>query len=113
MHKQVILARTDLKLPVGKLAVQVAHASVDAVLKTRKLTIMAWRLSGMKKTVLKVSNEKELMKYYLLAKKAKLPASMIKDAGLTVVKPGTLTCVAIGPAKETAIDKITGKLKLL
>lgn len=113
MYKQVILARTDLKLPAGKLAAQVAHASVDAVLKTKKLTLMAWRMGGMKKSVLKVENEKELMKYYLLAKKEKLPASMIKDAGLTVVKPGTLTCVAIGPAKEKTIDKITGKLKLL
>jgi len=113
MYKQVIIARTDLKLPAGKLAVQVAHASVECALKSRKAVIEEWQFYGMKKSVLKVDNESELKKYYNLAKKEKLAVSLIKDAGLTVVKPGTLTCIGIGPAKEEEIDKITGKLKLL
>src|SRR3989338_4101827 len=104
MYKQVILARADLKLPAGKLAVQVAHASVEAVLKSKKAVVEEWQNEGMKKSVLKVENESELKKYFNLAKKAKLVTALIKDAGLTVVKPGTLTCVGIGPAKEEEVD---------
>ena len=35
-YKQVILVREDLKLPKGKLAVQSAHASLDAAMKSDK-----------------------------------------------------------------------------
>ncbi|MEM4336878.1 MAG: peptidyl-tRNA hydrolase Pth2 [Candidatus Woesearchaeota archaeon] len=112
-YKQVILVRKDLKLPPGKLAVQAAHASVEAVLKSNKNDVDKWVSSGMKKSVLKVKDENEIKKYYSLAKKSKLVSVIIRDAGLTVVKPGTITCVAIGPADEGKIDKITGKLKLL
>ena len=52
--KQVILVRQDLKLPKGKLSSQVAHASVDAVLKSKKESIDEWKKQGMKKIVLKV-----------------------------------------------------------
>ena len=113
MHKQVILVRTDLKLPPGKLAVQVAHASVECALKSGKANIAEWQAEGMKKSVLKVESEGELKEYWNRAKKEKLVTAMIKDAGLTVVKPGTLTCLGIGPAKEEEIDKVSGKLKLL
>ena len=34
--KQVIIIRSDLKLPKGKLAAQCAHASVEAVLRSDK-----------------------------------------------------------------------------
>ena len=113
MYKQAILVRTDLKLPPGKLAVQVAHASVDCALKSSKANIEEWQSEGMKKSVLKVENEAELKEYWNRAKKEKLITAMIKDAGLTVVKPGTITCLGIGPAKEEEIDKVSGKLKLL
>ena len=52
--KQVILVRMDLKMEKGKLATQVAHASVDAVLKSPKDKIEEWTSGGMKKVVLKV-----------------------------------------------------------
>ena len=51
--KQVILVRHDLKLPKGKLSAQVAHASVEAVLKSEKDKVKEWRTSGQKKVVLK------------------------------------------------------------
>jgi len=46
-------------------------------------------------------------------KNAKLPHFLVKDAGLTQLKVGTITCLGIGPSEEKKIDKITGKLKLL
>ena len=111
--KQVILVRMDLKLPKGKLAVQVAHASVSAAQNSDKKKVDEWSDSGMKKSVLKVSDEKELLKYLQLAKDAGLKTALISDAGRTVLEPGTKTCVGIGPDEEEKIDRITGKLGLL
>ena len=47
--KQVILVRADLKMPKGKLAVQVAHASVEAALGSSQEKVNAWKRNGMKK----------------------------------------------------------------
>lgn len=111
--KQVILIRTDLKMDKGKTASQSAHASVAAFLKSKKKENEKWLRGGMKKVVLKISDEKELMEFYNLAKKEKLPCELISDAGLTQIKPGTITALGIGPAEDKKLDKITGKLKLL
>lgn len=111
--KQVILVRTDLKLPKGKLASQVGHACIDAALGSPKELVKKWRESGMKKIVLKVADEKELLKYERLCQDEGLVTSLIVDAGHTVISPGTITCMGIGPAPEGKIDKITGKLKML
>ena len=111
--KQVILVRQDLKLPKGKLASQVAHAAVACFAKTGFLKKKIWLAEGMKKVVLKVKDQKELINYHKLAKEARLTASIISDAGRTVVEPGTVTCLGIGPDDEDKIDLITGKLKIL
>ncbi len=111
-YKQVIVVRKDLDLPKGKLAAQVAHASVDAVLKSDKDVVQKWRKEGMKKIVLRVADEKEMFRYLQSAKDSGLVTAVIEDAGKTVVAPGTKTCFAIGPAKETEIDKVTGDLKI-
>jgi peptidyl-tRNA hydrolase, PTH2 family len=113
MYKQVILVRQDLKLPKGKMAAQSAHASVEAVLKSDSETVKKWRSEGMAKIVLKVKDEKELIKYFQEAKDNDLVASLITDAGRTVIAPGTKTCVAIGPDDDEEIDKITEKLSLM
>lgn len=116
--KQVIIVCNNLKLPKGKLAAQVAHASVDVVLKmisekTTQDIVRFWKVQGMKKVVLKVNDEKELYKYIQQAKDSGLPTSVITDAGKTVVAPGTTTCGAIGPYKEEVIDTLTKDLQLL
>ena len=112
-YKQVILARNDLKLPKGKLAAQVAHASLEAVLKSDKKIVAEWREEGGKKVVLKVKDEDELLKFREVAEDVGLKTAIIRDAGHTVLEPGTLTCLGIGPDEESKIDKITGKLKML
>lgn len=112
-YKQVILVREDLKLPKGKTAAQAAHASVEAVLKSDSANVRQWRAEGMKKIILKVENEGEMLRYNQQAKDAGLVTAVITDAGYTVVKPGTRTCCAIGPDKASAIDAITGKLSTM
>jgi len=111
--KQVILARTDLKLDKGKLSVQVAHASVEAVMKSDKEIVAKWRRQGMKKVVLKVNDEKELHQFQQAAKDQGLMTALITDAGKTAIPEGTVTCLAIGPDREEEIDLVTGKLKIL
>ncbi len=111
--KQVILVRTDLKLPQGKACAQAAHASVEAVLKSDSTIVKTWRKEGMPKIVLKVKDEKELISFFQKAKDEELVSSLITDAGRTVVEPGTRTCVGIGPDEEEKIDLLTGKLSLL
>ena len=112
----VVLIRGDLKVPMGKAMVQAAHAAVEATLKTLKLDkekINEWRREGMKKVVLKVENETELLDYDYKAKRLGLTTALITDAGRTEIPTGTITCLAIGPDEEDKVDKITGKLKML
>ena len=111
--KQVILVRQDLKLPKGKACAQSAHASVEAVLKSDQKIVKEWRESGMAKIVLKVKDEKELISFFQTAKDQDIVASLITDAGHTVVEPGTKTCVGLGPEKEEILDALVGKLTLL
>ena len=112
-YKQVILVRDDLKLTKGKMSAQVGHASVETVLKSDKEDVSAWRGQGMKKVVLKVADLTELNDFEKKAKKAGLVNAKISDAGRTVVEPGTVTCLGIGPDEEDAIDELTGNLKML
>lgn len=111
--KQAIIIRTDLKMGKGKIASQCAHASVEALRRANEEDADEWEKEGMKKVVLKVSSEQALIKIFNEAKKARLPATVIEDAGLTQIETGTPTAVGIGPAQDVEIDKITGKLKLL
>jgi PTH2 family peptidyl-tRNA hydrolase len=111
--KQAIIIRKDLKMSRGKQISQACHASVAAFLKAKKSDKEKWINGGMKKVVLKVSGLKELKNIHKLAKKEKLPCELIKDRGLTQIKPGSTTALGIGPASDKKIDKITGKLKLL
>ena len=42
-----------------------------------------------------------------------IKTALITDAGHTVVEPGTITCLGIGPDEEGKIDAVTGELPLL
>lgn len=114
--KQAIIVRIDLGMNKGKIAAQVAHASLSAYLKAShidKKSAEKWINEGMKKIVLKVKTEEELLHYFQLAEDVHLPVSLIHDAGLTQIKKGSSTCFGIGPAGANEIDKIVGELKLL
>ena len=111
--KQAIIVRKDLKMGKGKIASQTSHASISSYLKAKKSDKERWIKSGMKKVVLRISDEKEIMKLYKIAKKEKLPCELIRDRGLTQIEPGSITALGIGPVDDKKIDKITSKLKLL
>lgn len=115
MVKQVIVVRADLRLGIGKLAAQAAHASLEAYKTTRAAeprVVEEWEREGQKKVVVKIGGEKELLELYEKAKK-EIPCALIRDAGLTQIPPGTVTALGMGPWDESAIDKYAGKLKLL
>ena len=110
------MVRSDLKMGKGKLAAQVAHASLSAAEETmgkRLEWFEEWKDGGQAKIVVKVQSEDELTGLYRKAKAAKLPAALIEDRGLTQLEPGTVTCLGIGPGPEEDLDRITGSLKLL
>ncbi|MDT7887542.1 MAG: peptidyl-tRNA hydrolase Pth2 [Desulfurococcales archaeon] len=116
-YKQVMVVRTDLKMSPGKLAVQVAHASVEAVLicmesKDCREWLEIWKEQGMKKVVLRGGGEEDLIRIYNMCREEGLPCSLVRDAGKTELEPGTLTVVGLGPAPAELIDRITGKLSL-
>jgi peptidyl-tRNA hydrolase, PTH2 family len=114
--KQVIVVRTDLGMGKGKVAAQVAHASLassELAREKKKDWYEGWKRGGQAKVVLKVGSEDELREIFKLAKTSGLPASLVEDRGLTQVDPGTVTCAAVGPAPEDLVDRVTGDLKLL
>lgn len=112
-YKQAIVVRKDLKLGKGKLAAQVAHASIGSMKKARKRVVKLWESGGSKKVVLKVNSLQQLKNIRRKAACEKLPNFIVSDAGLTQLRGGTITCLGIGPAVEEKIDKITKNLKLL
>jgi PTH2 family peptidyl-tRNA hydrolase len=100
----------------GKMAAQVAHASLSAAeeaMRRHEAWYEYWKGEGQKKVVLKVSTEDEIMGLYRAARTARLPAAIIEDRGLTQLEPGTVTCLGIGPGPDEEVDALTGKLKLL
>ncbi len=117
-YKQVIVVRKDIVMSKGKLAVQVAHASVSSVLEAVKRGgrveewVWAWYEEGQKKVIVKVKDLKELGRVFEEAVRRGLPCAFIRDAGKTELEPGTPTAVGIGPAPEELIDEITGELPL-
>ncbi len=113
MLKQVIIVRRDLKLSPGKLAVQVAHASLEAYRRSGHKNRKAWEETGAKKVVVKVPDLKSLLETQEKARKLKLPHALIKDAGKTEIPEGTITALGIGPCPEKEMDRVTRDLKLL
>ena len=131
--KQVIVVRKDLNMRKGKIAAQVAHASLSILVNRMEKTddpffplvwfrfgtekdkaLHQWLTNRFTKICVSVDSEEELIEIYSQAKKAKLPCSLITDSGATEFHGvPTITCAAIGPAYPNEVDPITGHLKLL
>ncbi len=123
--KQVILYRRDLKMRKGKIAAQVAHASLKVFfdrdvggpgeLRVPIRGDMAWWCQrNFAKVVLSVADEETLLAAHQHAKDAGLPTALITDSGRTEFHGvPTHTTVAIGPAHTERIDVITGRTGLV
>lgn len=111
--KQSIAVRTDLGMGVGKVAAQVAHASLKAYEAAEDDAVDEWRRGGRKKVVVEVESEDELLELKEAAERRALTAALVRDAGHTQVESGTLTALAVGPAADEDVDSVTGELSLL
>jgi len=111
--KQVLLVNSALAMPPGKMAAQVAHASIAAFLMADPVKREHWLAQGMPKIVLDGKNEAQIDLLLRQAREAGLPAYLVRDAGRTVVAAGTVTCLGLGPAPVEAIDAVTRTLNLL
>jgi PTH2 family peptidyl-tRNA hydrolase len=110
--KQAIVVRTDIGMGTGKLAAQVAHASLSAYEDADERTRRAWKGDGQKKVVLKGDGEATLFELADVAENAGLPNAIIRDAGHTQLEPGTVTALAVGPGDDDVVDRVTGELSL-
>lgn len=116
--KMVIVVRSDLPMGRGKTAAQCAHAALECCLQTfnnkkKQSMFESWLRSGQPKIVVKIPNEEELLILADKAQRAGLITAIIKDAGITQIKPGTITVVGIGPGSTEVVDSITSRLRLL
>lgn len=116
--KQVLIVRKDLKMRRGKEDSQCGHAALaftwDTLLfgKKPRKEVLQWKEQGQTKITVWVNSEKELIEKFQEAKQMGLEAHIITDAGHTEFSGPTKTVVAIGPNKESQINKITGGLPL-
>jgi PTH2 family peptidyl-tRNA hydrolase len=111
--KQAIVARTDIGMGNGKLAAQVAHASLSAYENADTRSQREWKDGGQKKIVLKGKSERELHELSEIASQKGIANALIRDAGHTQLEPGTVTALAVGPAEDDIVDRVTGELSLL
>ncbi|MFZ0513235.1 MAG: peptidyl-tRNA hydrolase Pth2 [Candidatus Nitrosopolaris sp.] len=115
-YKQVIVVRRDLRMGIGKMAAQVAHAAVLGAERTKQFNQVwfhRWFESGQAKVVVKVQSFEELIALRKDAENMSLIVVQVEDRGLTQIPAGTTTCIGIGPAPTDLIDRVTSHLKLL
>ncbi|WP_135827938.1 peptidyl-tRNA hydrolase Pth2 [Halorussus halobius] len=110
--KQTIVARADLGMGEGKLAAQVAHASLSAYEEAGTKARKQWKGEGQKKVVVQADGEDALFELAEKARAEGLAHAVVRDAGHTQLDPGTVTALAVGPGEDDIVDKVTGDLSL-
>lgn len=138
--RQIIIARKDLNMTPGKLAAQVAHASM-AFMSTwirnhadwsgyiedyfPEDIYTGWILQAFTKTICEAKNRNQLMKAVAIANELGLEEGidyfLIKDNCLTELEPEevdengvgrTLTCIGFRPLDDEIAWKISKKFQL-
>lgn len=124
--KQVIVVRKDLNMRKGKIAAQVAHASMKFLIDNNESdrgdelvirltpTEALWINDKFTKVVVGVDSEEALKTLIFKAELQGIEVHSIIDSGKTEFNGiPTLTCAAFGPWESSDLDKITGNLKLM
>ena len=114
--KMVFVVNHGLKMGKGKIAAQVGHGAVQAVMnagKKKPAILEAWLATGQKKICVKGDDADHLTRLQRHAEQLGLLTASIRDAGHTQIPSGSYTVLAIGPCQEAELEPITGPLKLL
>ena len=111
--KQVIVVNKSLGMSQGKLAAQVAHASVLSLLNTPEGLAAGWLDNSYPKIVLQVESTQDLLDLKSKADELKISNALVIDEGRTELSNGAITCLGIGPSTKAIIDEVTGDLRLL
>jgi PTH2 family peptidyl-tRNA hydrolase len=121
--RQVIIMRTDLDMPVGKMIAQGAHASEGASLKQlARLQVMdmelwenlsEWKSNGKTKIVVGIDSEEKLLNLVLKATGLGINAYVVTDNAKTHFDKPTITCACLGVDTKENLDKVTKRLRLL
>ena len=119
-HRMTLVLRTDLQMGKGKLCAQASHGALSAYRAAlasgdpaRAAWLAAWEGAGQGKVVVRADSEAQLLALREACLARGLPCTVTRDAGLTQVACGSVTCLAIGPAPAALIDEVTGDLRLL
>lgn len=116
--KQVIVVRRDLNIGRGKLAQDVAAASMQFLVDnneaqrgdeiTVKLSASEaeWLMSGSIATIVGCDSQTALEDLIFQAEMSDVEVHRVTDPSL-----GALTCAAFGPCDAEEVDRITGNLK--
>ena len=107
----MIVVHDALGLPRGRLATEVAHASIAAFLAASPEAQRKWLDEGMPKVVLRCDSEAEVMGLHSVADRAGLPAQLVHDEGYTAAPRGGVTCLGLGPAENAELETITSNLR--
>mmetsp|Transcript_103169 Transcript_103169/g.300888 ORF Transcript_103169/g.300888 Transcript_103169/m.300888 type:complete len:173 (+) Transcript_103169:62-580(+) len=110
--KLVVVARRDLEMSPGKLAAQVGHGVHMAMDKTKRAQLKRWDDDGAAIVVLEVPGFADLKRLKALAKQHGVRARAVEDEGLTEVRSGSWTVLAVGPDESARVDLVTGQLRL-
>lgn len=111
--KLAICVRGDLGMSTGKVAAQVGHAVHSAVVAATPAALRRWEADGSKKAVLLAKDAEHLQALELEAQHQGLFSEIIVDDGRTELDGPTPTVLAVGPASESTVNAVTGRLRLL
>jgi peptidyl-tRNA hydrolase, PTH2 family len=114
--KMVLVMRSDAGMGAGKVAAQAAHGALAAYRHAcegrRSPLCREWDVSGAKKVVLRATGSAAIMQLAAAASRLGLPYAVVRDAGRTQLASGTVTGIAIGPARAGDVNRVAGALKL-
>lgn len=121
MHTSPIRKANISLLHLGKIAAQCSHATLAcykslnryAADSPQRAILSRWEKYGQAKIAVQTKSEEEMLELRKNARNAGLTAEVIQDAGRTQIEAGSMTVLGVGPGPKSAVDAITGSLKLL